>query len=93
MIKAATMILGKTPAFCLLTLGAAFSLACGRSPNEEAQREHDANTVAGKAGKVAYGVAKETGKAAKVVGHKMAEAAHDAHEGWKAASAEDKDKK
>lgn len=87
------MILDKIAIYCLLSFGAILSVSCGHSPNDEAQREHDANTVAGKAGKVAYGVTKETGKAAKVVGHKMAEAAHDAHEGWKAASAEDKEKK
>jgi hypothetical protein len=66
--------------------------ACGNSQDEAAQRKRDANTPAGKAGKVAYGVAKETGKAAKVVGQKIAEAAHDAHEGWKQASSEDKNK-
>lgn len=76
----------------LVVVAALTCSSCGNSRDEAAQRQRDANTAAGKAGKVAYGVAKETGKAAKVVGRKLAEAAHDAHEGWKEASSQDKSK-
>ncbi len=78
-------------ALIIAALGTLLMCACGNS-QDEAARKRDADTPAGKAGKVAYGVAKETGKAAKVAGQKIAEAAHDAHEGWKQASSEDKNK-
>jgi type IV secretory pathway TrbL component len=73
--------------------------ACTRS------QEHsgDADSAAGKSGKVAYTLSKKTAKAAKEIGReseeaakvierKTAEAARDAHKGWKDAAEEDKAK-
>lgn len=49
----------------------------------EAQRQHEANTAAGKAGQVAHRAAEQAGKASEAVGRQLRQAAHDAHEGWK----------
>jgi hypothetical protein len=64
-------------------------LACHRSESEN-RHIKDANTPAGKVGQVAYEAAKESGKAAKVVGKELSKAAHEAHEGWKEAAEKDK---
>ena len=69
-----------------LTIG--LLAACGHRESAE-ERQREANTVAGKTGKVAYGIAKESGKVAKEAEKKIGEAAHQAHEGWKEAAAED----
>jgi hypothetical protein len=58
------------------------SAACGSRESEE-QRQHDANTVAGKLGQAAHRAAVEADKAGRVVGRQLDKAAHDAHEGWK----------
>jgi hypothetical protein len=71
----------------VLTIG--LLAACGHRESA-AERQRDANTVAGKTGKVAYSVAKESGKIAKEAEKKLGEAAHQAHEGWKEAAAEDR---
>ncbi len=78
----------------LLFSATLFLDACG--PSESArQRQEDANSPAGKAGKAAHAVARESEKVARVAGQKLEKAAHQAHEGWKEAAREDqaKDKK
>ena len=64
----------------ILALGAL--TACGPRESEQ-QREHDANTVAGKLGQAAHRAAVEADKAGRVIGRQLGRAAHDAHEGWK----------
>jgi hypothetical protein len=81
MIKAMTRYIAMFIALGLLA-------ACGHRESAE-ERQRDANTVAGKTGKVAYSVAKESGKIAKEAEKKLGEAAHQAHEGWKEAAKED----
>jgi hypothetical protein len=66
--------------------------ACGSQESRE-ERHRDANTPAGKVGQAAHKAAVEADKAARVVGRKLDKAAHDAHEGWKAAARNDQDKK
>ncbi len=62
---------------------AAIVIIDGCGPHEtEAQRRHDANTPAGKAGQVAHRAAVKADKAAAAVGRKLDKAAHDAREGW-----------
>ena len=66
--------------------------ACSH-PHEEAEHHSaDPDSAAGKAGQAAYKVSKETEKAAKELGHKVAEAAKDAKAGYKDAKEEDKAK-
>lgn len=70
-----------------LRLGLAAALALGAltacGPREsERQREHDANTVAGRIGQVAHRAAVEADKAGRVIGRQLGKAAHDAREGW-----------
>jgi hypothetical protein len=56
-------------------------------------RNHGASdTPAGKVGQAAYHAAKVTDKAAKAAGRELSKAAHEAHEGWKAAADKDKAK-
>jgi hypothetical protein len=57
-------------------------IACGPRESEQ-QREHDANTVAGKLGQAAHRAAVEADKAGRVMGRQLGKAAHDAHQGWK----------
>ena len=56
-----------------------------RSHESPSQQHHEANTPAGKVGQAAHEVAKDAGKAARVVGRQLGKAAHQAHEGWKEA--------
>lgn len=56
--------------------------ACGPRESQQ-QREHDANTVAGKIGQAAHQAAVQADKAGRVIGRQLGKAAHDAHEGWK----------
>jgi hypothetical protein len=70
-----------------------FLAACGRSHESANNRSGNPDSAAGKGGKAAYKVAKETEKAAKVVGRELDKAAHDVHAGWKDASQEDKAKR
>ena len=67
----------------VIALAMMFAAAsCG--PHEtETQRQHDANTVAGKLGQAAHRAAVEADKAGRVLGRQLDKAAHDAHEGWK----------
>lgn len=66
----------------------------GCGPREsEAQRNHDANTPAGKAGQAAHRAAVELDKAGRVIGQKLDKAAHDAHEGWNEDARKQRDKK
>ena len=71
----------------LLTLG-----GCSRSTESANQRHADANTPAGKLGKAAHIVAVHTEKAAKEASRQLGIAAHQAHEGWKEAARENKNK-
>ena len=64
-----------------LSFAAIVMIDCG--PHEsEAQRHHDANTPAGKAGQAAHRAAVEADRAAAAVGRKLDKVAHDAREGW-----------
>jgi hypothetical protein len=68
-----------------LAIAATFALAAltGCRPREsEQQREHDANTVAGKLGQAAHRAAVEADKASRALSRQLGKAAHDAHEGW-----------
>lgn len=72
-----------------LTAAAIVSLliASACTSHESAEKRHrDANTPAGKAGQAAHKVAVQVDKAGRVVGRKLEQAAHDAHEGWKEAA-------
>lgn len=62
-------------------LGLAALTACGPHESEQ-QREHDANTVAGRLGQVAHRAAVEADKAGRVIGRQLGKAAHNAREGW-----------
>jgi hypothetical protein len=66
--------------------------ACDRSHESAEHHSADPDSAAGKAGQAAYKVSKETEKAAKELGHKVAEAAKDAKAGFKDAKQEDKTK-
>lgn len=58
-------------------------LAASCGPREsEAQRHHDANTPAGKAGQLAHKAAVQADKAGRAIGRKLDKAAHDARQGW-----------
>ena len=92
----------KLKSICLAGVFLLFT-ACGRSHETAEHRSGDPDSAAGKSGKVAYTVSKETekaaevaskeaAKAAKILEHKVAAAAKDAHEGWKDASEKDKAK-
>ena len=67
--------------------------ACGTSNETRVDHSADADTPAGKVGKAAHGIAKETGKVAREAGRELKKAAGQAHEGWKEADREDKAKK
>jgi outer membrane murein-binding lipoprotein Lpp len=67
----------------------AFVLLAGCSKRESARQT---DKLAHKSGEVAYSVAKESGKIAKTAEQKLAEAARQAHAGWKEAAAKDKSK-
>ncbi len=76
---------------CLAAVLLGVLASCG--PTETpVQRHVEANTPAGKAGKVAHEVVKEAGKAAAVAGRELKKSAHEAREGWKEAAREDKAK-
>jgi hypothetical protein len=76
----------------VLTLAAGLG-ACSRAPSESAsQRNHEANTAAGKVGQAAHTVAKDAGKVAKSAGRSLSKAAHEAREGWKEADRRDRSK-
>jgi hypothetical protein len=61
--------------FCLLT-------SCA-SHETQLQRHDEANTPAGKVGQAAHKAAVQADKAGRVIGKKLENAVHDAHEGWK----------
>lgn len=58
----------------------------------ERQRRDDADSAAGKLGKVAHSVAVQSGKAANAVGRDLSKAARQAHAGWQEAAQQDKKK-
>ncbi len=87
MISTIRVVTGILFLSAVLTFG-----GCSRSTESAGQRSDDANSPAGKLGKAAHTVAVHTEKAAKVAGQKLANAAHQAHEGWKEAAREDKGK-
>jgi hypothetical protein len=63
------------------------------APHEtQLQRRDEANTPAGKLGQAAHKAAVQADKAGRVIGKKLSEAAHDAHEGWKEDARKDKQK-
>jgi hypothetical protein len=78
--------------YALVSLVFLVGTACG--PREsEAQRQHDANTPAGKAGQVAHKAAVQLDKAGHVIGRKLDKAAHDAREGWNQDARKDRNSK
>jgi hypothetical protein len=77
--------------FALLLFFAAILSSC-RSTESSEQRHQDANTPAGKLGQAAHKVATQADRAGKVVGRKLEQAAHDAHEGWVEAGRTDRKK-
>jgi hypothetical protein len=81
--------------FPCAALMAALTLAACSNPPAQPQTDHsaDANTPAGKLGKAAHDVAKETHKAATEAGRELKKAAKEARAGWKEADREDKEKK
>lgn len=77
--------------FVLLFLAAVPLLLTSCASHEtQLQRHDEANTPAGKVGQVAHKAAVEADKAGRVIGKKLSEAAHDAHEGWKEDARKDK---
>jgi len=81
----------KSKSFLCVSVLFLFTACSG--PHETAEHHSaDPDSAAGKAGQAAYKVSKETEKAAKELGHKVAEAAKDARAGYKDASQEDKAK-
>jgi hypothetical protein len=78
-----------TPKLLLVAVTATLLCSCFNHEMSEKERK-EANTPAGKAGQVAYKAAQVTEKVAKVAGKELSKAAHDAHEGWKEASQQDK---
>ncbi len=85
----------RTLASTLILIVALSAGACSRRESRNPTYERsdaDPNSAARKAGHAAYGVAQETEKLAKKAGQKLKEASHQAHEGWKEASDEHKEK-
>lgn len=74
---------------------AAVSLLMNSCVSHETQveRHDEANTPAGKVGQAAHKAAVEADKAGRVIGKKLEQAAHDAHEGWKEDARKEKEKK
>ena len=66
--------------------------SCIGSSESAAERQKNADTVAGKAGKAAHAVAKQTGKAARAAGKKLGQAAREAHDGWRESARQDQQK-
>lgn len=77
----------------VLTAGSALMLtSCVGSHESAAERQQNANTVAGKMGKAAHRVAKDAGKVARAAGKKLGQAAREAHDGWQEAARQDQQK-
>jgi hypothetical protein len=74
-------------------LAAFLLLASCASHESQLQRRDDANTPAGKVGQAAHKASVEADKAGRVIGQKLQQAAHDAHEGWKEDQRKQKDKR
>ncbi len=86
----------RTVASTLILIAALGAGACSRRETRDTRYERsdaDPNSAAHKTGHAAYGMAQESEKLAKKAGEKLREASHQAHEGWKEASQEDKAKK
>jgi hypothetical protein len=77
---------------CMAILILAALPACGPRESEQ-QREHDANTVAGKIGQAAHRAAVEADKAGRVIGRQLGKAAHDARAGWQQDEHKQQDRK
>jgi len=76
-----------------LTVGPILALtSCIGSHESAAERQKNADTVAGKAGQAAHAVAKQTGKAARAAGKKLGQAAHEAQDGWRESARRDQQK-
>jgi hypothetical protein len=76
---------------CTLSLG-----ACGRvHENSESRKkeERDRNSASFKAGEIAHGLSKEVGKAANAAGREIGKDAREAHDGWKQAQRDEREKK
>lgn len=73
----------------LLLLVVATLSSCGRNDN----RRSDDRSPAREAGRAAYELSQETKKAAKAAGRELNHAAREAHQGWKDAQREHKDRK
>ena len=68
--------------FAVLVLAGLYATTSCGTRQSEAQRQHDANTPAGKVGQAAHRAAVEADRAAAAVGRKVDKAAHEAREGW-----------
>lgn len=75
----------------LLFAASLLPMASCVSHETQLQRRDDANTPAGKVGQAAHRAAVEADKAGHVIGKKLEQAAHDAHEGWKEDARKQKD--
>lgn len=77
----------------VLTVGSALMLtSCIGSHESAAERQRNADTVAGKMGKAAHTATKEAGKVARAAGKKLGQAARQAHDGWQEAARRDQQK-
>ncbi len=91
------MRLLSAPLFALMLAGAACSPP--QPKRSEARRDSsrtaspDDNSAARKAGHAAYGVAQESKKLAAEAGRKLRDAGKEAHQGWKDAERENRDKR
>lgn len=80
--------------FLVIAIGSTLALtSCIGSRESPAERERNANTAAGKVGRAAHAVAKQTEKAARAAGKKLGQAAHEAHDGWQEAARADREKR
>jgi hypothetical protein len=83
----------RAPFLAIVALAGVIGLsACGTRESSE-QRHRDANSPAGKVGQAAHKAAVQADKAAYAIGKQLDKAAHDAHEGWKEAARNDRNKK
>jgi hypothetical protein len=81
----------KSLLIALLALCSGLS-ACLGSGESSTERQKNADTVAGKMGKMAHSLAQQSSKATAAAGRGLAQAAREAHDGWRQASQEEKKK-
>lgn len=90
------MRLASALCFCML---AAMTSACSdrssglRYDGGNRRTENDSDTAARKAGRAAYNASKEAGKIAAEAGREIKKEAQQAHEGWKDAKRESRERK